>query len=138
MTTRLEQLCDALRARGAVVIIQSRTSMRVRGKDLEALADEIRYWKPELIRALYTANGAEPFACSRCGCEVVLVAGHVCPWCAAAGWTAPEFRPTAPALSSRRMPAERSENPSQLSQGPKTADWDKIDEIRPSADAHAA
>jgi hypothetical protein len=83
MSTRLELLCDALRANGAAITVASRTAMRVRGAGIQALADEIRYHKPELLRGLYGHSGAAPFACAGCGAEVVLAADFTCTWCSA-------------------------------------------------------
>jgi hypothetical protein len=136
--TRLEALCDALRAAGAVVLCESRTSMRVRGHAIAPLAGEIRYFKPELLRGLFGRRGAEPYACARCGAEVVTSAGERCLWCAKSVPTELTIRPNSPAEVAYLGRVLHSEKSSQTSH---VENWDELgnsQEIRPRSQDAAA
>jgi hypothetical protein len=125
MKTRLELLCEQLRATERLVITcTSRTQLSVRGHGIAALADEIRAWKPELLRGLFGARGAEPYACARCGCEVVTSADARCEWCAVSIARELEIHPRSAAETDFLARLIHNELPSQLSQAPKTALWD--------------
>jgi len=126
MMTRLASLCAALRASHATVLIESRTALRVRGPGLQALADEIRYWKPELIRGLFGMRGAEPFACARCGAEVVTAADFRCAWCLVAPTSELQIIPGSSAERAYLRRVLHSAQTSQTSQTSQPGDVGQI------------
>lgn len=136
--TRLEALCAALRAAQATIVVESRSTMRVRGAGISALADEIRYWKPELLRGLFSSRGAEPFACARCGCEVVTAAGSSCTWCASAPTRELEIIPGSTAERAYLTRVSLTLNPSQTSQAPKTGELGQFRPNDPRSESAAA
>lgn len=83
-------LAEVLRQNGISVSCVERTKLNVRPRSAltPAIAELVRYYKPELCRLLKNESekvAFQPFACSHCDQEFVLRAGELCPWCKALG-----------------------------------------------------